>query len=56
MQKYMKIHEKGDWVFDLRFAYEINEKIKAGFIVKNLTNKEYAQRPGKLDPPRSDRR
>jgi len=53
LQKYIEDHRKGDWVYDLRFGYKINEKIKAGFIVKNMTNKEYAQRPGKLDPPRS---
>lgn len=50
---YIDDHEKGDWAFDIRLGYKINNKVNAGFLVKNLANREYAQRPGKLDPPRS---
>lgn len=53
LEKYVEEHEKGDLVMDARFAYRINERFKMSFIVKNLTNKEYSTRPGKLEPPRS---
>lgn len=50
--KYLDKHEKGDWVMDLRASYQLSPKVKGSFIVKNLTNHEYAARPGKLEPPR----
>jgi iron complex outermembrane receptor protein len=50
---YIDKHQKGDWVMDARVAYEVNDILRLGFIVKNLTNYEYALRPGKLEGPRN---
>ncbi|MCF8275127.1 MAG: TonB-dependent receptor [Flavobacteriales bacterium] len=46
-------HNKGDHVFDLRAAYDFSENIKLGVSVKNLTNRLYALRPLKVNPPRT---
>lgn len=43
----------GDWIHNIRFAYLVNENTRISFIVNNLTNREYATRPGRMDPPRS---
>ncbi len=53
LNKFIKDHSKGDWVMDARLGYQIRENVRLGFIVKNLTNLEYALRPGKADAPRS---
>lgn len=44
---------KGDWVIDARLAYQISTKARVSFIIKNLTNLEYAMRPGMMNSPRS---
>jgi outer membrane receptor protein involved in Fe transport len=46
-------HQKGDWTMDLRAGIKFNEKASVGFIVKNLTNRLYYLRPGKLEPTRN---
>lgn len=53
LEEYVEAHQGGDMVMGARLAYRVNERFKASFIVKNLTNHEYAQRPGKADPPRN---
>lgn len=50
--QYMDRHRKGDWIFDVRCGYQINEKLRLGFIVKNITNRVYALRPGRPEPLR----
>ncbi len=44
---------KGDLVQNIRTSYQINQETRVSFLVNNFTNKEYATRPGKIDPPRS---
>ena len=51
--RYEEDHKQGDWVFDIRAGYKINEKFKVGFIVKNLTNHYYALRPSRPEPIRN---
>ncbi len=51
--QYIEDHQKGDWVTDIRFGYQVNDILRLAFIVKNLTNHEYAARPGKLEAPRN---
>ncbi len=51
LDKYISEHSDGDWVMDARIGYEVKENVRIGFIIKNLTNLEYATRPGKADPP-----
>lgn len=52
-ERYIAGHQKGDWVFDMRFGYQVNDMLRLGFLVKNFTNHEYALRPGKLEGPRN---
>ena len=53
LDRYEEDHREGDWVFDIRAGYQINEKFRVGFIVKNLTNRFYALRPSKPEPIRN---
>ena len=49
---YRKYHRHGDAVYDLRSSWTISEHVKLSFIVKNLTNYVYMQRPADMQPPR----
>jgi outer membrane receptor protein involved in Fe transport len=49
---YRKYHRYGDMILDLRTSYTFNDKFKLAFIVKNLTNYIYMQRPADTQPPR----
>lgn len=50
---YAEKHKEGDTVMGARLAYKVSDRLKLSFIVKNLTNHEYALRPGRVDPPRN---
>jgi iron complex outermembrane receptor protein len=43
----------GDIVHNIRIGLRPNKNYSFGFLVNNLTNKEYATRPGKMDPART---
>lgn len=43
----------GSWVFDVRMNYEITDNHKLFLIVNNVFNKEYAVRPGRMNPLRT---
>ncbi len=43
----------GDWIFDWRIGGHINENISLSFIIDNLLNREYQNRPADLGPPRT---
>lgn len=45
--------KNGDFIIDSRFYYQINSYIKTGFVVNNLLNKEYMNRPANMMPPRT---
>lgn len=49
---YRNTHLQGDWVFDLRFAYQISYG-KIALLCNNLLNAYYAIRVGKPDAPRN---
>ena len=53
VKNYRQAHNQGDYVINARLAYQMNEKIQAAFIVKNLLNREYMGRPADMRPPRS---
>ncbi len=53
LDKYLEAHKKGDFAMDIRAGININEHFKLGFIVKNVTNRYYALRPGKPEPQRN---
>jgi len=46
-------HDDGDWIFDARLGFMMNDKLTLSAIVKNFTNHEWATRPADLQPPRS---
>lgn len=49
----MRKNRTGDFILDLRLAYQVNEQAKVSFIVKNATNLTYATRPGMMNSPMS---
>jgi iron complex outermembrane receptor protein len=53
LKEYRKIYNKGNLVFDARFAYKLNEKVRLSFIGNNIFNSEYTSRPGDIQPPRN---
>lgn len=53
IQDFREEHSGGAFVIDGRLNYKLTDKANIGFICKNLTNLEYALRPGLIDPPRS---
>ena len=44
---------KDTWIIDTRFKYDISENASISFIIKNLLNFEYTERPAYIAPPRS---
>jgi iron complex outermembrane receptor protein len=53
LKEYRKIYNKGNLVFDARFAYKLNEKVRLSIIGNNILNSEYSSRPGDIQPPRN---
>jgi iron complex outermembrane receptor protein len=53
ISQYRQDHNNGVIVFDARLAYKISDRSTISFIVKNISNMEYALRPGLLEAPRS---
>lgn len=53
LAKYGEKHAKGDVVVDIRAGIKIQETMTIGFIVKNVANRIYALRPGKIEPLRN---
>ena len=43
----------GDYVHNVRFNYNPNQNLSFGLLINNITNREYASRPGKMDPART---
>lgn len=50
---YFEEHRFGNWIFDARLAYNINEKHKIAVISANLLNRSYSLRPLKIEQPRT---
>jgi outer membrane receptor for ferrienterochelin and colicin len=50
---YSTMPKHGNWVVDTRVFYTLKNKHTFGFIVKNMFNREYWMRVGKLESPRS---
>lgn len=53
IQEFREEHNGGTLVIDGRLNYRVTESASVAFICKNMTNLEYALRPGLIDPPRS---
>ncbi|MCC6601196.1 MAG: TonB-dependent receptor [Crocinitomicaceae bacterium] len=52
INNWRKTHSKGDYIFDLRAGWEVNEHHGIAVVVKNLLNREYAIRPLAIEEPR----
>ncbi len=44
---------KDTWIIDARLQYQLNKNASLAFIVKNMLNFEYTERPGEIAPVRS---
>lgn len=44
---------KDTWIIDTRFKYDIAQNASISFIIKNLLNFEYTERPAYIAPPRN---
>jgi outer membrane receptor protein involved in Fe transport len=53
ISKYRNIYNKPIWLADIRLSYQINTNIKAAFIIKNIWNTEYYERPALINAPRN---
>ena len=53
LYEYRKQDTNGDLVVDARIGYNVNDNMKIGFIVKNLLNNQYTERPAQLEGPRN---
>lgn len=50
---WMDTHNTGDWLVDVRLAYDLQKDLRVAFLVNNLTNEVYAIRPMSIEAPRS---
>lgn len=50
---YFANHRFGNWIFDARVSFNINEQHKIALISANLTNRSYSLRPLKIETPRT---
>jgi iron complex outermembrane receptor protein len=53
LKEYRENNQRGNLVFDVRFAKEIEKKYRVSLIVNNLLNAEYSSRPGDIQAPRN---
>ncbi len=50
---YYESHRFGNWIFDARVSFNINEKHKIAVIGANIFNRAYSLRPLKIESPRT---
>lgn len=46
-------HRHGNWIFDARISYNVNDKHKLAIISANIANRTYSLRPLKIEAPRT---
>ena len=46
-------HRFGNWIFDIRVSYNVNETNKLALIGSNILNRTYSLRPLKIEAPRT---
>ncbi len=52
LKEYRAANNEGYYVWNVRMSYQLSSPLKASLIVNNLTNEEYSNRPGLLEPTR----
>ena len=50
---YFDAHRFGNWIFDARVSYNLNDSHKIALIGSNILNRSYSLRPLKIEPPRT---
>jgi hypothetical protein len=50
---YFYAHRFGNWIFDSRVSFNLNEKHKFALVASNLLNRSYSLRPLKIESPRT---
>jgi hypothetical protein len=50
---YYESHRFGNWIFDARISFYLNEHHKLAVIGSNILNRTYSLRPLKIEPPRT---
>ena len=53
VKDYRENNPNGEWVFDARLAYKVNEAVQLSFVTKNILNNLYVGRPADLQAPRA---
>lgn len=53
LQQYRDEHADGDWIIDIRLAYNINSSSEVSLLCNNVLNREYSSRPAMMDAPRN---
>ncbi len=53
VKDYRDNNPNGEWVFDARLAYKVNESVQLSFVTKNILNNLYVGRPADLQAPRT---
>lgn len=46
-------YNKGTFIWDMRLSYQFTKQVKLAFIIKNMLNTVYAERPAIVSPPRN---
>lgn len=52
-KRYYESHRHGNWIFDARLSYNLNEKHRLAIIGSNILNNTYSLRPLKIEAPRT---
>ncbi|MGC8865324.1 MAG: TonB-dependent receptor [Bacteroidales bacterium] len=52
LKEYRQIHNRGDYIINLRLSYDPVENTRFSLIINNLLNREYMTRPADVGPPR----
>lgn len=53
LKEYRQRFNQGDYVFDMRLGYAINQNSKVTLVINNFLNREIMGRPGDIQPPRT---
>ena len=53
VKDYRDNNPNGEWVFDARLAFKVNESVQLSFVTKNILNNLYVGRPADLQAPRT---
>ncbi|HTB30402.1 MAG TPA: hypothetical protein VK808_00135, partial [Bacteroidia bacterium] len=53
VKDFRQAHHNGQTIFDGHIGYQATSSVKIAFILKNMFNVLYTDRPGMIDPPRT---